>query len=73
MGNPRRDQQRENQPNESPTTMRIPNNGHGVTQADYAACIKYCQSLGSSNQVEICMAGCRYVNSAIAPQGEIAR
>jgi len=73
MGNPGRDQQRENQPNESPTTMRIPNNGLGVTLGDYKACIDNCKGLGNSKQVEICMEGCRFISSAIAPQGEIAR
>jgi hypothetical protein len=70
MGNPGRDQQRENQPNNSPTTMRIPNN---VTLADYKTCITNCKSLKSSNEVEICMRGCRDLNSAIGTQGQIAR
>jgi hypothetical protein len=73
MGNPGRDQQRENQPNETPTTMRIPNNGHGVSAADYKACVDFCKNLGNSTQEEICIEGCRSIDSAIAQQGQIAR
>ncbi len=73
MGNPERDQQRENQPTDSPTTMRIPNNGHGVSPADYKACVEFCSGLGNSTQQEICIEGCRSIDSAIGPQGQIAR
>lgn len=64
------------QPEDSPTIdvqeaaliRRIGGLGGGanVSMGDYFACIQQCQGLGNSEQILVCMEGCRFIDSKLA-------
>jgi len=40
--------------------------GSNVSQDDYAKCIDHCTRLGNSEQILVCMEGCRSIDSGVA-------
>lgn len=56
-------------PASTPGTPLAAPAGSNVSGSDYEKCIKMCAGLGNSEQIRICMEGCRYIDSRFSVGG----